>query len=117
MPSIKTTFDPPHRTGSRSGVLTQLDDSYCRGLGEASWGRISIFRFLPADAKSGKWRYGPTAELFRKRGHRFPQAFPAHVSMALYLSSQVVYIAPTIPGTLSVLEIHSAMAAPLSSPS
>src|SRR5438876_11600872 len=39
-----------------------------------------------------------------------PHAFRAHTSIAPYLSSQVVYIAPTMPGMPFVLSSHLAMA-------
>lgn len=45
------------------------------------------------------------------------QALLAQVAMAPYLSSQVVYIAPTMPGTSFVAANHCSMRAPLSSPS
>jgi hypothetical protein len=44
-----------------------------------------------------------------------PHALRAHLSIAPYLSSHVVYIAPTIPGTSRVFASHSAMALPFSS--
>ncbi len=44
-----------------------------------------------------------------------PQALAARTSMAVYLSSQVVYIAPTTPGTAAVFCNHCAMAEPSSS--
>ena len=54
-----------------------------------------------------------------RRAHAvsFPQAFCAQASIASYRSSQVVYIAPAIPGTLLVLAIQRAIREPSSSPS
>jgi hypothetical protein len=46
-----------------------------------------------------------------------PQALFTQVSSAPYLSSQVVCMAPVMPGTFLVLEIHSLIAEPSSSPS
>ena len=46
-----------------------------------------------------------------------PHAFCAQASIASYLSSHVVYIAPTIPGTSFVFSIHFAICDPFSSPS
>ena len=44
-----------------------------------------------------------------------PHAFFAHRSIAPYLFSQVVYIAPKIPGTSRVLASHAAISLPSSS--
>jgi len=72
--------------------------------------RISSLSSVPALRTSNEFLHGTPGLAALP-----PHAFKAQMSMAPYLSSQVVYIAPTTPGTDAVFCSHWAMPEPSSS--